>query len=151
MLFYPTWSLKTHMVNNSMQQEEIRHHQALLEKKNSGSLCPTNLKVVCLFISGDCPMFSLFYSTLSGKDKEAKVTIATFGNILQQSLQECRVLFVNPMILSGTELLRLLLHSLTLTNFTAKRDRKFVCKSGLSALIIHIDIITRIIYAAIYK
>jgi hypothetical protein len=32
-LFYPTWSLKTHMVNNSMQQEGIRHHQALLEKK----------------------------------------------------------------------------------------------------------------------
>lgn len=91
MLFYPTWSLKTHMVNNSMQQEGIKHHQALLEKNNSGSLYPTNLKVVCLFISGDSPMFSLFYisSTLSGKDKEAKVTIATFGNILRQSLQEC--------------------------------------------------------------
>lgn len=34
-------------------------------------------------------MFSFFYicATFSGKDKEAKVIIATFGNILHQCLQ----------------------------------------------------------------
>ncbi len=90
MLFYPVRSLKTYMIDDPMERMRIKHHPVLVEKRNIGSLCSTNVKHDHFFVSKDLQMSALFYihPALSGKNKEGKVIIDTFGNTLQHVLQE---------------------------------------------------------------